>query len=88
MELKEYANLFKVIGDETRLLIINELISNKEMCACKLLELVDPQNLPNIIGGECTCPHIENGCLYSDIGPWNPRGGIKVGDHDTYIGTK
>ena len=41
MELKEYANLFKVIGDETRLLIINELISNKEMCACKLLELVD-----------------------------------------------
>ena len=54
----------------------------------KLLELVDPQNLPNIIGGECTCPHIENGCLYSDIGPWNPRGGIKVGDHDTYLGNK
>lgn len=40
MELKEYANLFKDLGDETRLLIIKELILNKEMCACKLLELV------------------------------------------------
>ena len=30
MELKEYANLFKDLGDETRLLIIKELILNKE----------------------------------------------------------
>lgn len=54
----------------------------------KLLEMVDKENLPSIIGGACTCSHIENGCLYSDIGPWNPKGGIKVGDHDTYIGPK
>ena len=54
----------------------------------KLLEMVDKENLPCIIGETCTCSHIENGCLYLDIGPWNPRGGIKFGDHDTYIGPK
>ena len=43
----------------------------------KLLEIVDKENLPSILGGTCTCSHIEKGCLYSDIGPWNPRGGIK-----------
>lgn len=54
----------------------------------KLLELVDAENLPSQFGGSCTCPQIEGGCLYSDIGPWNPKGGIKVGDKDTYIGEK
>ena len=52
----------------------------------KLLELVDEENLPSIIGGKCECKQIEGGCLYSDIGPWNPKGGIKVGDKNTYIG--
>lgn len=42
----------------------------------KLLEFIDKQNLPTIFGGSCTCSHIEGGCLFSDIGPWNPRGGI------------
>lgn len=49
----------------------------------KLLELIDEENLPTTIGGKCTCPQIENGCMYADIGPWNPKGGIKIGDHDT-----
>lgn len=44
----------------------------------KLLEFVDPENLPALFGGKCTCPQIEGGCLYSDIGPWNPKGGIKM----------
>lgn len=51
-----------------------------------LLEYIEPQNLPAIIGGTCTCPQIEGGCLYSDIGPWNPLGGIIIGDKDTYKG--
>lgn len=52
----------------------------------KLLEFVDAENLPSIIGGSCTCPHINGGCLYSDIGPWNPRGGVQVGNMNTFIG--
>ena len=38
MDLKEYANMFKAIGDETRLFILKKLITNDELCACKLLE--------------------------------------------------
>ena len=49
----------------------------------KLLEYVDAENLPSILGGACTCSHITGGCLYADIGPWNPRGGIQVGDTNT-----
>jgi len=40
----------------------------------KLLELVDKENLPAALGGSCTCSHIEGGCLFGDIGPWNPEG--------------
>ena len=42
----------------------------------KLLEFVHEDDLPNIVGGNCTCSHIEGGCLFSDIGPWNPIGGL------------
>lgn len=41
MDLKEYANMFKAIGDATRLFILKELIINEELCACKLLEKVN-----------------------------------------------
>ncbi len=41
MDLKKYANMFKAIGDETRLFILKELINTKELCACKLLEKVE-----------------------------------------------
>ncbi|KAJ1536874.1 cytosolic factor, phosphatidylinositol/phosphatidylcholine transfer protein, partial [Cladochytrium tenue] len=34
----------------------------------KLLESIDPQNLPAFLGGQCEC---EGGCETSDIGPWN-----------------
>jgi hypothetical protein len=44
--------------------------------AKKLLELVDAENLPTFLGGTCTCSHIQGGCLYADIGPWNPQGGL------------
>lgn len=40
MALKEYANMFKAIGDETRLFILKKLITNDELCACELLEMV------------------------------------------------
>ena len=40
----------------------------------KVFEYIDPDNLPTFLGGNCTCPNIPGGCLYCDIGPWNPEG--------------
>ena len=43
----------------------------------ELLELVDKENLPSVVGGTCDCPGglifelIQIGCQNSDIGPWN-----------------
>lgn len=40
----------------------------------KVLEYIDAENLPTFLGGNCTCSHVPGGCLYCDIGPWNPEG--------------
>jgi hypothetical protein len=42
----------------------------------KVYEFIDPENLPTFLGGTCTCPKVPGGCLYCDIGPWNPEGKI------------
>jgi hypothetical protein len=61
------------IDEKTR----NKIKVEKSDYAKKLLELVEPENLPTFFGGKCTCPQIDGGCLFSDIGPWNPEGGLK-----------
>ncbi|KAL7088218.1 hypothetical protein ACP275_13G114800 [Erythranthe tilingii] len=43
----------------------------------KLLEAVDPCQLPDFLGGSCNC-NIEGGCLRSNKGPWNDPEIMKV----------
>ena len=50
-----------------------------------LLALVDEENLPHFFGGKCKCSGFLYDCLGSDIGPWNPEGGITQGGETTKL---
>lgn len=40
----------------------------------ELTKFIDMNNFPKLLGGNCECLTVEGGCLFSDIGPWNPEG--------------
>ncbi|KAF7141949.1 hypothetical protein RHSIM_Rhsim06G0234800 [Rhododendron simsii] len=48
----------------------------------KLLEAVDSSQLPDFLGGSCTCS-AEGGCLRSNMGPWNDPAIMKGRSSDT-----
>ncbi|XP_071721262.1 phosphatidylinositol/phosphatidylcholine transfer protein SFH9 [Rutidosis leptorrhynchoides] len=43
----------------------------------KLLEIIDSSQLPDFLGGNCSCPN-EGGCLRSDKGPWHDQELMKL----------
>ncbi|CAL0302772.1 unnamed protein product [Lupinus luteus] len=51
------------------------VLGNKFLC--KLLEVIDSSQLPDFLGGCCSCPN-EGGCLRSDKGPWNDPDILKL----------
>ena len=57
--------IVKTMLDEQTVAKISVLGSNYQK---ELLEHIELQNLPKILGGNCQCA---NGCDHSDTGPWN-----------------
>ncbi|KAL5166127.1 Phosphatidylinositol/phosphatidylcholine transfer protein SFH9 [Glycine soja] len=52
-----------------------EVLGNKFQS--RLLEIIDSSQLPDFLGGSCSCPN-DGGCLRSNKGPWNDPDILKL----------
>ena len=46
----------------------------------ELFKVVDPSNVPAILGGDCKCEEYGGDCMTSDKGPWHTYPGDKYGE--------
>ena len=65
--------IFNIINNFLELALKKNLIIGKDYKE-KIFDYIEPYNLPNFLGEIWRCEHIPRGCLYTDIGPWNPKG--------------
>ena len=63
----------------------NKINLLKSSYKADLLALIDEENLPHFFEGKCNCSGFLYDCLGSDIGPWNPEGGITSTDGTTKL---
>ncbi|XLT39236.1 hypothetical protein HN873_070528, partial [Arachis hypogaea] len=55
------------VGFKLKLILHLQVLGNKYQS--KLLEVIDASELPEFLGGTCTCAD-HGGCMHSDKGPW------------------
>ncbi|XP_031744708.1 phosphatidylinositol/phosphatidylcholine transfer protein SFH9 isoform X2 [Cucumis sativus] len=74
MYIVNAGNGFKFLWNTAKTFLDPRTTAKIHVLGCKfqnkLLEVIDSRQLPDFLGGDCSCSN-EGGCLRSDKGPWN-----------------